>query len=176
MIKHGLICNKDHFNQIISLIESGKEPTIKHIQASIEIKLKHTTRDYREKGIRKRLNFGHTIGHAIESDSLQKANPIIHGQAVIWGMLAESYLSHQYWSMGLEELEEIESAIQPLLHNIAKIELDPDALLQLMQLDKKNNAGQVQFVLLNHIGSAQENIPLNAEQIQDGMRYLARFT
>lgn len=174
MLKHGLIYDKDHFQDCLRQKE-GSLPGLNLINRSIEIKLKHTERDFKELGIRKRLNFGHTIGHAIESLSFKSQTQIEHGMAVLWGMLGEAYLSHKYWSLSKDDLQQIENGIKPLLKQHENIDLNFHALYKLMLKDKKNLRDQVQFALLNSLGSAQENLPLQAEQIESGIRYLARF-
>jgi 3-dehydroquinate synthase len=119
---------------------SGDEQILRVIQAKIAV----VEKDPKEQGLRRILNFGHTIGHAIET-----CTGMAHGEAVAIGCVAESYLS---WRMGF--LSEIE--LQRIVGLFPKVEceLSVDAIIQAMQLDKKRAKGKVRFVLLRKIGEA----------------------
>ena len=97
MLKHGLISNTRHWSELITF--NMENINFKHLQKlvgeSVEIKENIVEQDPFEKGIRKALNFGHTIGHAFESFSLEIEKPVLHGYAVAWGMVCELYYSHQ---------------------------------------------------------------------------------
>jgi len=93
MIKHGLIASAPFFNDLIK--DKNEIPSEKLIEAAIQIKSDIVDRDYKEQGERKKLNFGHTVGHSIEGYLLEKEVEITHGECVAWGILVESYLSHE---------------------------------------------------------------------------------
>ena len=113
IIKHGIIADKHHFDIATSKRpeEFTKKELIKLIADSIRIKLGIVEQDPREKGLRKVLNFGHTIGHAIESLSLKTSDPLLHGEAVAIGMIAESKLSELMGLLPVDDFESIENAI-----------------------------------------------------------------
>jgi len=125
------------------------------IYRSVEIKQAVVQADPKEQGLRKILNFGHTVGHALESHFLSTPQPLLHGEAVAWGMYAEAYLSQQQGSLSALDFDTIQ-------HYIVKIYADcrpPDwplqALLPYMRKDKKNKNHQISFSLLDSIGSCQ---------------------
>lgn len=93
MLKHGLIADKNHWDQLIQIHKLEVETVIPHIQTSMNIKQDVVEKDFHESNIRKTLNFGHTIGHAVESLCLQQENPILHGEAVAMGMITEAHLA-----------------------------------------------------------------------------------
>ena len=146
VVKHALIADKDFWNHLIKTKFQDLiwEEVIAH---SITIKNKIVLNDPKEKGERKKLNFGHTFGHAIESYYLQKGTPIFHGQAIALGMLIESEMSD------LTEIEKAEITAFilsnfALPHNPAK-----NQLIAFMQNDKKNKDGKINFSLLKGIGN-----------------------
>lgn len=172
MLKHGLIANANHFNEVAEHVINASRVSDELILHSIEIKKKHTELDPFESGIRKRLNFGHTLGHALESIALNEGKEIAHGLAVGIGMLGEAFLSYQYWSLNKKELEKIEHVLRTLLQEIPADWLNIEKLYPYMTKDKKNHNNQIQFSLLAHIGCAQENIPLDRTQIDTAVNYL----
>ncbi len=146
VVKHTLIADKNLWNKIIST--SFNELIWEEIiETSIQIKNKIVESDPFEKGERKKLNFGHTFGHAIESYYLEKGTPILHGEAIALGMMLESDLS---------DLTVIEKeTINIFLYNFFQIpELPPKhEIIDLMKGDKKNKDGKINFSLLNGIGN-----------------------
>lgn len=173
MLKHGLICSAEHFEDLkgsgpndVSMIQTDL------ILRSVEIKEKHCSEDRFEQGIRKRLNFGHTIGHAIESLALSKNDPIPHGLAVGIGMIAESYLSYTDWSLSSAELDTIVQYLHPLLAEVNDDLLNVEDLLPLILKDKKNRDRRVYFSLLSAIGNSQENIMIESEKIAESIEFV----
>ena len=151
VIKHGLIYDRLLFNTLKQAGPSGLTDAI--IYRSVEIKNEVVKDDPFEKGLRKILNFGHTIGHAVESYSLSNGkNPLLHGEAIAIGFICEAYLSFKKNNLSETELNETVEAIKSVYpaHHIKK-ESYP-ALLEIMKNDKKNNAGQISFSLLSEIG------------------------
>ena len=146
VVKHALIADLDFWNYLTKTDFQDLiwEEVIAH---SIAIKNKIVLNDPKEKGERKKLNFGHTFGHAIESYYLQKGTPIFHGQAIALGMLIESEMSD------LTEIEKAEITAFilsnfSLPHNPAK-----NQLIAFMQNDKKNKDRKINFSLLKGIGN-----------------------
>ncbi len=107
MLKHGLIYNRNHWREIIDSNELNSENIKDLIKESVQIKLEITEKDPFEKGLRKILNFGHTIGHAIESEFLLTEDPLLHGEAIAIGMLVETILSAENELITNDELNEI---------------------------------------------------------------------
>ena len=107
MLKHGLIFDQDYWNGLIPLNELDQVG--EHIKKSTEIKSSVVEQDPYEAGLRKKLNFGHTLGHAIESYFLVETNrqTLLHGEAIAVGMVLEAYLSHELTGLSKLELDEI---------------------------------------------------------------------
>lgn len=121
------------------------------IQHAIAIKSNIVKEDPFEKAGRKKLNFGHTIGHAIESITLNTSNPLLHGEAVLVGMIIELFIASE---LKIIQHQEAQKAIHVLLKHFSpnyKVESVSD-VLHLMKQDKKNFKGSLQFSLPNRIG------------------------
>lgn len=159
MLKHGLIFDKDYWQKFSNLDHLTSDDLDELIYRSIEIKNAIVSQDPTENGIRKALNFGHTLGHAIESYFLE--NPLktslLHGEAIAVGMILESYLSLQKEFITKEEYTEIKTLIQSIFSPIIFDENDMEPILNLLIHDKKNEFGKVQFALLNGIGQIKIN-------------------
>ena len=153
MIKHGLLSNREYLTRLLNLEhqEMTQEYMLELIRRSVTIKNEIVTRDPREQGLRKVLNFGHTIGHAIESLSITRGTPLLHGEAVALGLVAELYLSVKEKGFPEEIYREVRNFVKqhyppyPLMDHV-------DTLYELMLHDKKNERWGVNFTLLSGIG------------------------
>ncbi|NOQ71946.1 MAG: 3-dehydroquinate synthase [Crocinitomix sp.] len=173
MLKHGLIADAEYWNDLQAinpkLIPAG---LIKTIYRSVEIKRQIVTEDHLEKGLRKNLNFGHTIGHAIEGFCLSKDAAIPHGFAVAWGMLAESFISLQKGLIIQTMFDEINKTIRKRYTKLNLTENDLEEIKPLLLNDKKNVGGVISFTLLTEIGKAVHNQEVTAEQIDAGLCFI----
>ncbi|WP_430613233.1 3-dehydroquinate synthase [Flavobacterium sp. JP2137] len=159
MFKHGLIYDRSYWEVLTQLGQLTTDDLEDLIFHSVQIKNEIVAQDPTEKGLRKILNFGHTLGHAIESFFLESTErtTLLHGEAVAMGMVLESYLS---WQMGKLTEDEYYSIKTVLFGTFAPIDLtasEVEACLQWLQHDKKNSGGIPQFVLLDALGSAVVN-------------------
>jgi len=165
MLKHGLICNQSHWNDLISLEELKPDNIQKHIPLSISIKEDIVQKDFFEKGERKLLNLGHTIGHAIESHSIETKNPMTHGEAVALGIICESLIALHLQLINEVDHSIIQSGItkffNPNNYRIPEFNQIKEYLLN----DKKNENGRLLLSLPSAIGSALYNIPVATETI-----------
>jgi 3-dehydroquinate synthase len=164
MLKHGLIIDHDYWNKLKN--SDLTFPSVELIYHSIEIKNKVVIEDPKENGIRKSLNFGHTIGHAVETFSLLKddGTALSHGEAIAIGMICESYLSHKKLGLSIDELNEIVDVIMGLYPKYLLEESANAELYALMQKDKKNQNGKINCTLLTQIGYYSiDNICTEAE-------------
>ena len=140
------------------------------ITQSIKVKKRIVELDEMEKnGMRKLLNFGHTIGHAIESLSLKTESPLLHGEAVSIGMVAETKMSRLAGLISVQEEENIVSLI--LKYNLPTFitGISPSDILSMMCVDKKNKKGKILWVLPTKIGNAKSDIFLSKEIIKKGI-------
>ncbi|WP_423147060.1 3-dehydroquinate synthase [Rubrolithibacter danxiaensis] len=170
VIKHGLIFDKDYFNRLKDV--NPATITMVDIYHSVMIKNQVVTVDPHEKGLRKILNFGHTIGHAIESYSLSNdADPLLHGEAIAVGMICESYLSYKINNLHIDELNLIVQAIRSIFPDYSFEKSIYPHVLAFMQNDKKNSNGKIGFALLNTIGKCDYNIYPAEEYITDSLNF-----
>lgn len=174
IIKHALIADKKYWNKIkqVDFTDSQEVGTL--IKSSIEIKNKIVEEDPFEKNIRKSLNFGHTVGHAIESFFLEKndtAKSLLHGEAVAIGMICEAFISEQKNLLSKSELEEIAKLIKLIYKPVLILSNDFDSLIQLMQHDKKNEQHQINFTLLSAIGKCEINQTASNDQLIKALAY-----
>jgi len=163
MLKHGLIMDADYWNALKN--SDLSQPSEELIYRSVEIKNKVVIEDPTEMGIRKALNFGHTIGHAVETNSLiNDKNPLTHGEAIAIGMICEAYLAHKKTGLSGNEMAEIVKVISSLYPKYQLKETSYEALLSIMMKDKKNQNGRINCTLLTHIGQCNlDNICTDAE-------------
>jgi 3-dehydroquinate synthase len=157
MYKHGLIADKGYWNNFVDLTELTTDDLAELIKKSIEIKNNIVEQDPFEKGLRKVLNFGHTLGHAVESYFLENSykNTMLHGDAVAIGMILESYISLEKGLLSAEEYREIKLVLSSVYGVTDFTGEDVDTIIKLLVHDKKNEFGAVQFVLLENIGKAK---------------------
>ena len=149
VIKHCLIKDEEMFNEInkIQWSENNWDQIVRH---SIEIKSDIVRNDLEEKGIRKILNFGHSIGHAIETTYLQQNNKLLHGEAIAIGMICESFLSVHNKKLSKNEFDKISEYIINVYQPI-KINFIEEILININQ-DKKNINQKIMISSLNKIG------------------------
>lgn len=167
MLKHGLIAKKTHWEKFKKLAEIDFDSFDELIAESVEIKNNIVTQDPTENGIRKALNFGHTLGHAIETlflENPEKEN-LLHGEAIAAGMILESYISLKKGLISNEEYSEIKSYLLSIYEPITFEENDKFDIINLLIHDKKNEYGKVQFALLNGIGNISINQTADNELI-----------
>ena len=173
IIKHALIADNIYWQTILSADFSDADLLEELIITSIKIKNEIVLQDPCEKDKRKMLNFGHTIGHAIETLSMEGSskNKLLHGEAVAIGMICESYLSHKINKLKKEELKEITNLI---LSNFKpyKINISTAArIIELMKHDKKNYNRTINFSLLSTIGTCEINKTADETLIIESLNY-----
>jgi 3-dehydroquinate synthase len=142
------------------------------VERSAGIKAEVVKLDPRESGLRKILNFGHTIGHGMEAHSWESPQRVLlHGEAVAIGMICEAWLS---WRMDLLDRESYDiiakqllGLFKPYLFNSA----ENHRMVELMRNDKKNTKGQFRFTLLTGIGSSKVDVHITAVQVQEALEH-----
>lgn len=173
MIKHALIHSQDELADLRKF--DLKSPNYKVLQEmitrSILIKEYFVKKDPNEKNIRKALNFGHTVGHALESYSLKLSKPLLHGHAVAFGMLVELYLSHVKCGFADGTMHHLAKWIQSVY---GKLQIEPGAyeeLIELMSHDKKNQGADINFTLIASVGEVEINRNCSKEEIFEALDY-----
>jgi 3-dehydroquinate synthase len=170
VIKHGLIQDADYFSEL-KADDWQKQDWKSIIAHSVSIKKDVVTQDPLESGLRKILNFGHTIGHAFETFYLGSSQHLLHGEAIAIGMICEAYLATKKSGLSKQELEHL---TELLLKVYGKFEFELGAVSDIVQLcaqDKKNDGQVLNFSLLKSIGNCTYNIPVLPEEIHEAILY-----
>lgn len=170
MLKHALIADEKQWNALSKIEKLSPETVAPFLEDSIKVKAKVVAQDPTEKGLRRILNAGHTIGHAVESFYMDSKNPIMHGKAVALGLIIESHLAMQKGLLSKDELTQLTSVIKKWY---APIEI-PSAktLEELMKHDKKNQNNEIKFVLLSKIGLCKETLySCSTEEIEKAIDF-----
>ena len=171
-LKHALIKDADYWIELKEGMLSDKENWNDLIETSVNIKNEIVLNDPLEKGERKLLNFGHTIGHAIESFSLENdQNPLCHGEAIAVGMICESYISQKSNKMTKTILHEISDTIKSFYSYYELDESNFHSYIELMKHDKKNENEHINFTLLAKIGKAEFNKEIGVDLILESLSY-----
>ena len=169
MLKHGLISNTAHWSELVTFdMEHIDYDRLQQLVAqSVKVKEDSVEQDPYERGIRKALNLGHTVGHAFESFALQK-RPVLHGYAVAWGMVCELYLS--FLKTGFPK-DKLHQTLRFIKDNYGRLDFtcdDYEALYGFMKHDKKNMAsGVINFTLLGEVGDIRINQTASQEEIYE---------
>ncbi|MDX5480606.1 MAG: 3-dehydroquinate synthase [Hymenobacteraceae bacterium] len=171
IINHWLIADKAAFQEQrhIGLFTKDWEELIRH---SVSIKSKVVEADPLEGGYRKVLNFGHTVGHAVESYLLeQPGRELLHGEAIAVGMLCEAWLSVKHELLSREELDKVETFLVSVYEKVPLTEADIQRVTQLALQDKKNTRSTINCTLLEGIGKAVYDQPVTLQEITESLRY-----
>ncbi|MDO4512079.1 MAG: 3-dehydroquinate synthase [Bacteroidales bacterium] len=168
MLKHGMLSSHDEFCRLIAydFQNADAEQLLELLRTSVLVKERIVKEDPHEKGIRRALNLGHTVGHAFESKALHDGKPIAHGYAVAWGMVAEMVLSHNilgFPSQDLHRLADFVHANYGAFHITCD---DYDALLALMHHDKKSQSGEINCTLLAACGDVRPGHVISDDEMR----------
>lgn len=171
MLKHGLIQNASYWEALKKV--SGFNELNDFIHHSVEIKNKVVLQDPTEQNLRKILNFGHTLGHAIESYFLESDTheTLLHGEAIAIGMILEAFLSHKLEGLSEKTMEDIKTTFLTHFEKIEFSESDIDNILSLLKFDKKNAHGNINFVLLENIGEPVIDVKIPSNLFQEAFAY-----
>jgi len=144
------------------------ESLIKH---SVAFKAKVTTEDPKEKGLRKILNAGHTIGHALESYFISNNQPILHGEAIAIGLITEAFIAWKKQMLSKNELEEIVRYIRSIFDKINLDDPQVNGIGKLAIQDKKNRDNKILCVLLEGIGRARWDVEISFDEVKDALSF-----
>jgi 3-dehydroquinate synthase len=171
ILKHALITDKVYWKKLSLVRDADELKQLDLIEKAARIKEEIVERDPKESGERKLLNFGHTIGHAIEGLLLEREEMIAHGHAVAIGILLESRLSNEIGVLSDEDLKEIESVLSqyPL---VSLAQEDIDQLISLMRNDKKNSEGLIKGVLIVEIGKCEVDFTFDQDILRNVLKGL----
>lgn len=172
IFKLALVADKSFWTELAA----NKKPLAAIIAKSIAIKNTIVLRDPFDKGLRKTLNFGHSIGHAIESRLLGTEDELLHGEAILTGMLMESHIAFQKKLIGKSTLHEISGLLQSVFNAQPLPQLSIDDILELLGNDKKTTGTRLQFALIDGIGSCRVDVAVTPEQVKKAFVYYSTLT
>ncbi len=166
MIKHGLVCDTAHWAAIVDAPLHDIGALAPLVERSAAIKSAVVSTDPMEQGPRRLLNFGHTIGHALEAHGWEsQGRALLHGEAVAIGMMCATWLSSELGMLPTGDRDRIITHLLSLYPHQALEATDDHRLLELMRNDKKNKGGQFRFTLLGAIGHGRVDVPVDAAQV-----------
>ena len=167
MLKYGFIADPE-------LLHADAENYVPYIKRCGEIKREIVEKDPTEKGLRKILNFGHTLGHAIESHCLTTDYPLLHGEAVALGMVAALWISLKQCDLDASVLKNFETQLPMLLSEcpIRLSEADIEPITDYLAFDKKNCGDQPRFVLLEAVGKPVWDVDVEAGWVVEALSYI----
>jgi 3-dehydroquinate synthase len=170
IIKTAIIANRSLFRLLSGF--SGLPAEYAHYAwKSAKTKLKIIQDDPFDRGLRQSLNFGHTVGHALESLFMDNDSHLLHGEAVAFGMVAETFIALQKKLISIKELNRITDLIQQQFHLPAVPEATFESMIHFMSFDKKNRSGKIIFSLPEGIGSCRIGQPASKDQIISAMQF-----
>jgi 3-dehydroquinate synthase len=171
MLKHGLIQNHEYW-KILSKTNHYRDLSAL-IKTSVEIKAAVVIEDPTEQHLRKMLNFGHTLGHAIESYCLENKNikTLLHGEAIAIGMILEGFISYRTVGLTKETAVEIKNVFNTHFGKVHFMEEDINQCIDYLKFDKKNSHGEVKFALLSNIGAPAIDILVQEETIREAFSF-----
>lgn len=174
IIKHGLIADESYFERTTSNspLKFPDDELIDIITRSCEIKKQIVEKDVNEKGLRKILNFGHTIGHAIEAISITTDTPLLHGEAISLGIISEAKISNLLGFISENDLNIIKKALK----NAGlpdHTEIQAEKVIEILESDKKTSFGRINWTLLKSIGEAIYDISVDEEIVIKAIEYVS---
>ena len=171
IIKYGFIVDKIFFEA--KLVPYPINPEF--IRKAIEVKDDITRNDTTEQGRRKILNFGHTVGHAIETYLVENHKEIRHGEGVALGMVSALYLSEKYFNLDHKITLYYKGIYAKNFNRFDLTDILVDDLMEIMRHDKKNEGGDIRFVLIEDIGKPVYDVVVKQDDIVDSINYLIDY-
>ncbi|AFL82094.1 3-dehydroquinate synthase [Aequorivita sublithincola DSM 14238] len=177
MLKHGIIQSEAYWKRIKNINRENKVELNTLIWDSIEIKKAIVAKDPFEKNLRKTLNYGHTLGHAIESYFLENPNKktLLHGESVAAGIILATYISKDLYGFPENKLQDISESMFKHFPKQTFSKKDIEAIINLLIFDKKNRNGKVLFVLLEDIGRHKTDCVVSNKLIFRAFEYYKNF-
>jgi 3-dehydroquinate synthase len=170
IIKHILISDQQLWEEIRSKT-LDQQDWKKLIHHSVKFKERVVTEDPKEKGLRKILNTGHTIGHALETHLLNSNRKVMHGEAIAAGLIAEGFIALERKMISKNELDQIKEYIISIFGKIALTASDFDQIAKLTLQDKKNKGTKILCVLLEGIGKARWDCEISLEEVKGALTF-----
>jgi len=171
VIKHALIQDAHLWAELQSISDLRSVDWLPIVHKNVHIKKNVVDQDPYEKGLRKILNFGHTIGHAVETNYLHQEQALLHGEAIAIGMIAESKIANKKGLLTDKAFNQIESYILSIYHDLPSTINNQEQVMDHMKADKKNKGGVVLSSLVTEIGTCDFDVALEPEEVLKVLDY-----
>lgn len=171
VLKHAMLSSRVEFLRLLNvdILHINDEDLLERLKTSLEVKIGIVGQDPTEQGIRKALNLGHTVGHALESLSIENGNPVQHGYAVAWGLVVESVLSHMTLGFPSEDLYALAGFVK---ENYGAPDITCEHynhLIDLMRHDKKSRGSELNCTLLKQCGDFTIDNSVNENDLKTAL-------
>lgn len=173
MLKHALLCSREMLGRLLcyDILEPDLQALQAFVEESVGVKQRVVLLDPTEQNMRKALNLGHTVGHAVESLCIGRGRTITHGHAVAVGLVCELYLSAIKTAFPQDTLRKAVAYIREHYPVVPFTCDDYDELFRLMLHDKKNTAGEIRFTLLRNVGEVCLDAHVSREEIEESLDF-----
>lgn len=173
MLKHGLISTTDSWAELLrfDLADANLDELQELVLKSVKVKELVVEQDPTEKGIRKSLNLGHTVGHAFESLAMEQNRTVLHGYAVAWGLICELYLSVMLCGFPVDKMRQTVQYIRRYYGDLGITCKEYEHLFELMKHDKKNVGDTINFALLGDVGDIRLDQHATKEQLFEALDF-----
>lgn len=172
MIKHSLLSSTTYYREFgIGTLYNHRADLSSYIKSSIYFKIETVEQDYYDYGSRQQLNFGHTIGHALESWSLSKNLDFLHGECIAAGMICELYISTQVFQWNSLKLDDVIRILRPYTKHLRFETNDFNSILDNLKHDKKRNNREIGFCLMEELGKPKIEMKVSESLIIKSLEY-----
>lgn len=173
-LKHGLVADRSYWTRL-QLLPETQEEWSNLVHKSLSVKASIVGADPLERGERQKLNFGHTVAHALEAVAARNGADLLHGEAVAAGLIAEARLSTKFANLAPTEAEEIKTVVAGLSYELPPLTASRDEVLGFLRQDKKRTGGAARAALLNEIGAAEINVAVPYDEILTSMNEMIAY-
>lgn len=171
VIKHALVADSNLWHKLLKINDLKEVDWLNLLPQAIEVKNKIVKKDPYEKADRKALNFGHTVGHALESAFMNSKNHLLHGEAVAIGMICECYLSHKFLDLPKGDLDSIIELINRFFEKRKISKRHIQKACELVKHDKKNQKGRINYSLISSIGAYSIDHYLTEVDLRESLNF-----
>ena len=177
MYKHGLIADRKYWESLSDLEKMNSDDLNRLVHESIVIKNTIVLEDPREQSKRKTLNYGHTLGHAIESYCLKSEDrtTLLHGEAIAVGMILETFISTKICGFPSDDLKTVTAVLLNMYDKVSFNDSEINQIIELLKYDKKNSNGNINFVLLENIGNPVIDKQVSNDLIREAFNFYADY-
>lgn len=175
MLKHALLDTENHWNELLRIAEEPDKTAERMgamVPRSLAVKERIVSADPQERGLRRALNLGHTVGHAIEAQTIAEGAAVPHGYCVVYGMVCALYISVLRYDFPRRVLHQLEQLMLRLYGRPVCNCRAQDTLLDRMRQDKKNTDSGIRFTLLHRIGDPVTDATVSESEIREAVAYL----